>query len=441
MQTTDLRNILTEVLSEQIAQTKRVTRKKELIEMFQELHPKNYNDFVQQLRVEAKQELVEVISGDGELLLQMINWIDDTNLKALIRSASDSATLCQSIPANRFPTILNELGEESILKIFNTSDNVQRLDIIHEIHDEKLTALFISLQAENDLANFLGNLEQVLYPLEKPIEEEEPLEFERLSEEKQKVLRAIFQLASENVIKIMQVQTHDGWLDYILENLLESLLAERIMERLTSSEIVDIMSDTNEWKHFDAFYDILGKEKYIEWRDVSYDKQITFLEDLLESERNVNPIYTPEDLARLYIHVDKANKEFILNKVFPVLIAENEQIYSDFYANLPDEQESGEFLKLVYENARCNSQTAKELRKMLEGLEEKTILEQVFLNSLISEMPENDIVAAETSTTNQMVKESTETEEVIAEALPVDETAYDEEIPDSSVSEGIESTQ
>ena len=167
---TDLRNILTEVLSEQIAQTKRVTRKKELIEMFQELHPKNYNDFVQQLRVEAKQEFVEVISGDGELLLQMINWIDDTNLKALIRSASDSATLCQSIPANRFPTILNELGEESILKIFNTSDNGQRLDIIHEIHDEKLTALFISLQTENDLAKFLGNLEQVLYPLEKPIE-------------------------------------------------------------------------------------------------------------------------------------------------------------------------------------------------------------------------------------------------------------------------------
>ena len=158
MQTTDLRYKLTDMLSEQITQTKRVIRKKEVTEMFRELHPKNYNIFVQQLEVAEKQEFVDAISSDRELLLQMINWIDDTNLKELIRSASDSATLCQSIPVNRFPTILNELEEKNILNIFNTSDDVQRLDIIHEIHDEKLTALFTYPQEESDLGIFLKNL-------------------------------------------------------------------------------------------------------------------------------------------------------------------------------------------------------------------------------------------------------------------------------------------
>lgn len=442
MRTTDLRDQLTDMLLEQIAQTKRVIRKKELIEMFRELHPKNYNDFVQQLQIPAKQEFLDEIIGETTLLLQLINWIDDSNLKALIRSASDSAILCQSIPTNRFPIILNELEENNILKIFNTSDYDQKMDIIHEIDGEKLTAVFSSLQEENDLVSFLQNLDETLYSLETSLEEEEELNFEKLPKEKQKVLQAIFRLDPEAIINIMQHQVHDRWLDYILENLLESTSAERIAERLTPSEIVNIMIDTEESEYFSAFVKVLLQESF-NWSDVPYESQFKLLKKLLkeESDQIITSLFTPEQLAKLYTHADKDSKAFILNKVFPALIAENEQIYSSFYASLPDEQESGEFLKVMYEKARDDFQTAKELRKMLEGLSEKTILEQVFLTSLISEMSENGIVVAEGSTTDQMAKESIETEEAIAEELTADETAYDEEIPDSSVSEGVESTQ
>lgn len=413
MQTTDLRYKLTDMLSEQITQTKRVIRKKEVTEMFRELHPKNYNIFVQQLEVAEKQEFVDAISSDRELLLQMINWIDDTNLKELIRSASDSATLCQSIPVNRFPTILNELEEKNILNIFNTSDDVQRLDIIHEIHDEKLTALFTYPQEESDLGIFLKNLDQTLCSLEIPVEEEEALKFERLPNEKQKVLQAVFQLNSEAIINIMQHQTHDRWMDYILENLLKSTTAERIMEQLTPTEVVNIMIDTEEWDHFNAFGKVLTQGNF-NWSDVSYESQFELLEDLLDekSELQITSLFTPEELAKLYTHVDRESKEFILNKVFPVLIAENEHIYSAFYTSLPNEQESAEFLKVMYQKARSDSRTANELKQMLEGLVKKTILEEVFLNSLIGEMPKNDTVDTE---------QSVETEGAMTDA----ENAYD----------------
>lgn len=398
MQQDELRKKIGNALTEQAVKAKKLAKGKDTIsDMFWELHPKTYNDFLLLLEPLEKQELIDAIfSEDSELLQQLIAWINDVTLKSLVRVASNSAAICQQLTYDRFKLVLRDLDAENIFKIFNTSTDEQRIDIIHETMDSQLTGLltFVCQQPFYELMRFMFTLAEALQTVDPPMAETEADDEEGenladeteaddakvyISPEKQKVLQAISTLEFHNQILILKNQP-EGWMDLLLEQILKTAQEGEIMNYLSSEETVWVMTKTGSIECFDKFLAAIAEENSIDWTSVSKDAQIELLEDMQENERNIGAIFAVKDLCRLYLEVDRQEREFLLKDVLPVLKVEV-NVYREFYAGLQNKNDKLEFLEIMYEEAVITPSIAGKIYQLLMALEPMTTHEIVYMNS------------------------------------------------------------
>lgn len=394
MQQDEVRKKLSQTLLDQAASIRQTAKKGTIDEMFQKLYDYDCNNFVMQLTDSEKNKFLEVILRDDSLLQKLINWVNISNLRAFVSAAADKAPFfCERMPFEKFKAVLNELEATNVFSIFKTSSDEQRMDIIREIDEVKLTELFLFAcqQPESELELFLGILHQMLKKNEIDGEDDGEIDFERISEERKKIIQVISELNLENQITILKNQQNGDWLDFVLEQMLTKVQAESIMQYLLKKEIVCIMSATKYWPHYHAFFDVLEKSAYSGWKEVSKEDQISFLKDCLEGKRSIGSVFDIKELAELYSEADVNEKEFILKDVLQALEKENEEIYRTFYVLLENEQDSGKFLQVMFEAENYNS-IAQKMQQMLQSLESRTTLEKVYLNSFnqLCEMkPEN----------------------------------------------------
>lgn len=421
MQQDELRKKIGNALIEQAVKAKKLAKGKDTIsDMFWELHPKTYNDFLLLLEPLEKQELIDAIfSEDSELLQQLIAWINDVTLKSLVRVASNSAAICQQLTYDRFKLVLRDLDAENIFKIFNTSTDEQRIDIIQEIVDSQLTGVltFACQQPEDELTDFLYRIASALQTLETTesfsLEDETENQAEDISlegetkngdenislddktenvsaedddggadiyisPEKKKVLQAISTLRLYEQIFILKHKP-EGWLDLILGEILKNAKVEEIRNYLTQEETVWVMAKTYSLDYLDEFLKIISGEEIV-WTCVSKELQIELLEDMQKDNREIDSIFKIEDLCRLYLEVDRQEREFLLKDVLPVLKVEV-NVYREFYAGLQNKNDKLEFLEIMYEEAVITPSIAGKIYQLLMALEPITTHERVYMNS------------------------------------------------------------
>lgn len=339
----------------------------------------DYEDYLGLLQINEKQQLLEEISSDKELLQTILSYVENAAVKELISCTTVKAVIFQQLQYERFAVILHELEIEDIYKIFCDSYTQQKFEIMLEFTEDEMTK-FLSFICKDGKEKAAKDMLMIAEAIEAQMEENDVTEIEN------KLFEAIFRLESwEQALIITNIPVK--WLDAGLEK----ISITNSLPYMSPQEIVAVMLGCNR-EHFKKLFKIQTSQNLsFDWTLVEYEKQMRILSILVRENFEITKMFDTSRLVHLYCDGKDMDRKYILFEVLPKLEQEDEKVqsYKEFYQGIEYESDKTNFLKLHYEKVKDIKSVlesdediplADVIIQMLNGLECSTT-EEVYLEA------------------------------------------------------------